>query len=115
MRVTPAAEGDLPLFLEMEKDPESRRFIFPYTPTDHRNGFADPDIVYLRITCEDDLAGFFILVREPDGRSVEFRREIGHDEARTGALAQELRLARNRADHASCSMLFSAMPPSQAG
>jgi RimJ/RimL family protein N-acetyltransferase len=76
VQVERADERDLPLFERMEQDPDTRGFITPYSLDTHATNFAKADVVYLRILADGRLAGFFILVLDPDGRSVEFRRVV---------------------------------------
>ena len=76
VRVEPAAEGDLAAIAEMEQDEEARRFITPATLDEHRVQMAMPQIAYLRILVNGAVSGFFILVLEDDGDSVEFRRIV---------------------------------------
>lgn len=71
-----ADESDLATFARMDKEPGTREFIISYELEDHARSFADPAIVYLRILADHRLAGYFILVPEPDRRSVEFRRIV---------------------------------------
>jgi RimJ/RimL family protein N-acetyltransferase len=73
---------DIPAFIEMEKDADTSDFILPYSPERHQSEFAKPDIVYLSILNAGELAGFFILVLEADGRSVEFRRIVVADKGK---------------------------------
>ncbi|MCP4764961.1 MAG: GNAT family N-acetyltransferase [Gammaproteobacteria bacterium] len=67
---------ELPDFCTMEQDEGSRRFVLPYSLAQHRREHAREDIVYLSIYHTDELAGFFILVLEPDQTSIEFRRIV---------------------------------------
>ena len=71
-----AEEADLPLFLRMEQEVGTSEYIIPYGPEDHRSRYADPQVIYLRIVADGELAGFFILVMDPDQRSIEFRRIV---------------------------------------
>lgn len=76
VRVERAEKGDITRFASMEREVGTREFIVPYEPEVHQERFADPDIVYLRIVNDRELAGFFILAIDPDGHSVEFRRVV---------------------------------------
>lgn len=76
VQVETAEERDLPKFAAMEQGIDTREFIVPHELQVHRERFGDPDIIYLRIVNGGELAGFFILVRDPDGHSIEFRRIV---------------------------------------
>ena len=67
---------DLSQFTEMEQEAEASRFITPYSLEQHQNEFSEPHVIYLRITNDDVLVGFFILELDGDRRSVEFRRIV---------------------------------------
>lgn len=71
-----ADEGDLERFAAMEREPGIREFIVPHEPEDHSSLFSTPGVVYLRILSDRALVGYFILVLEPDGEGVEFRRIV---------------------------------------
>ena len=96
--------GDIPTFIEMEKDADTCGCILPYSLKRHQSEFAKPAFVYLSILNAGELAGFFILVLEADGRSVEFRRIViahkGRGLGQVAILAMEdycrERLERNR-------------------
>jgi RimJ/RimL family protein N-acetyltransferase len=60
---------------EMEQG-DARDFIAPYSLERHRDELLKPDVVYKSIYRNDDLVGFVILVLDPDGHSVEFRRIV---------------------------------------
>lgn len=76
VQVEKAVEKDLPLFADMEQQPGTLEFIVPYSLEGHLRGFADPHVVYLRISCDREIAGFFILELDSDGCSVEFKRIV---------------------------------------
>ena len=67
---------ELASFSAWEQDEDSRDYVTPYTLERHRLEYARDDIVYLSIYNDETLAGFFILVLEPDQASVEFRRIV---------------------------------------
>lgn len=66
---------DLARIAEMEQG-EARKFIISYSLEQHQAAFAKPEIVYKSIWRGGELVGFLILVLDPDGRSVEFRRVV---------------------------------------
>ncbi len=55
---------------------EAHPFIIPYTLEQHREKLQHPDMIYKSIRKGKQMAGFLILVLDPDGRSVEFRRIV---------------------------------------
>ena len=59
-----------------ECDTEVADYILPTALTQHRRQFARDDMVYLTIERVGRACGYFILVLESDGRSVEFRRIV---------------------------------------
>lgn len=71
-----ASPTQLPLFCDMELDADTAPYILPTTLEQHRLDFASDDIIYLSIYDQGELSGFFILVLDPDARSVEFRRIV---------------------------------------
>lgn len=76
IEVRRARREELASFAEMEQDDATAEMILPYSRQRHQAEFELPQNVYLTI-CEDDrAAGFFILVLEEDGVSVEFRRIV---------------------------------------
>ena len=70
-----AREEDLEQICSMEQG-EAREFIIPWSPQRHRSEFANPDVVYKTLWLDDELAGFLILILDPDGKSIEFRRIV---------------------------------------
>ena len=66
--------SELPLFDRMDRQAHARDFVLQTGLETHQRYFDDPQIVYLSIEDEGDFCGYFILVNEPDGDSVEFRR-----------------------------------------
>lgn len=90
IRVEPAQDADLSFIVRLEHDEQASRFITPATLEEHRAQLALAENVYLRVLDQGTPAGFFILVLEPGGRSVEFRRiVIGRRERGTGQRAIE--------------------------
>lgn len=71
-----ATPDDLPLFAAMEQVDDASRFVMAYSPDQHLRTMADPRVTYLRILRDDELVGFFLLVRDDDGTSIEFRRIV---------------------------------------
>jgi len=72
----PARPEDAPLFAALEQGADTREFVAPYSDVEHARRMLDPAMVYLRILADGALAGFFILVLDPDGTSIEFRRVV---------------------------------------
>lgn len=66
---------ELPAICEMEQG-EARNFIILYSLERHREEFGRPAVVYKSICRADRLIGFIMLVLDPDGQSVEFRRIV---------------------------------------
>ncbi|MEM7030790.1 MAG: GNAT family N-acetyltransferase [Chloroflexota bacterium] len=67
---------ELSAFVKMEQAEDTAEYITAYDLETHQIKFQDPDIVYLSILHEAQLAGFIILVLEADAMSVEFRRIV---------------------------------------
>jgi RimJ/RimL family protein N-acetyltransferase len=76
VEVTRARLADLPLFVQMEQATDTSAFIIPYSYAEHCRKLADPNFVYLSILADGVPVGFFILVLDADGSSVEFRRIV---------------------------------------
>jgi len=55
---------------------EAKQFIIPYPLERHLLELSKPDVVYKTIWQADEPVGFVMLVLDPDGRSVEFRRIV---------------------------------------
>jgi diamine N-acetyltransferase len=51
-------------------------FILSYPLERHHREFARPDTLYNTVYCNGDFVGFVILVLDPDGHSIEFRRIV---------------------------------------
>ena len=73
---------DLSQFAEMEQEAETSNFIIPYSLKEHQNKFSEPHVIYLRITNDDVIVGFFILALDADGCSIEFRRIVVSDKGK---------------------------------
>jgi RimJ/RimL family protein N-acetyltransferase len=81
---------DLPQVCEIEQG-DGRHFILPYSLEKHREEFAKPTVIYKSIRRVGRLVGFVILVLDPDGLSVEFRRIVVAEPGRgIGTRAVEL-------------------------
>ena len=76
IELRPSLSAELANFSAWEQDEDSRDYVTPYTLEQHQLEYARDDIVYLSIYDGESLAGFFILVLEPDQASVEFRRIV---------------------------------------
>ena len=61
---------------EMETQPHARNFVHSCSLEKHQLQFADPNITYLNIESNGELAGYFILVKETATESVEFGRIV---------------------------------------
>jgi hypothetical protein len=73
VRATNRAE--LERICQMEQR-EARHFVIPYSLDRHHTEFGKPGVLYKSILRDGQLIGFLILVLDPDGRSVEFRRIV---------------------------------------
>jgi GNAT superfamily N-acetyltransferase len=51
-----------------------RRFVIPYSLERHQAECARDEVAYLSVYDREEFVGYVILVLDPDGRSVEFRR-----------------------------------------
>jgi len=76
VNIEKAIFDDLSQFAAMEKETGTCEFIDPYPHFEHQSKFSDPTFVYLRITNDGVIVGFFILVFDSDGYSIEFRRMV---------------------------------------
>lgn len=77
-----AIYDDLSQFADMEQETETSSFIIPYSLKEHQNKFSEPQVIYLRITNDNVIAGFFILALDTDGCSIEFRRIVVSDKGK---------------------------------
>ena len=66
----------LELFVKMESNSDTKKFIIPYSLSKHQIEFHSSNIIYLSIIYEDNLCGFFIINNDPETKSVEFRRIV---------------------------------------
>ncbi len=67
---------EIPLFVEMETADDTAGFIFGWNETRHLEEMRKDEVIYLSILRDGNIAGFFILAVEPDGKTVEFRRIV---------------------------------------
>ena len=66
---------ELEILDAMDRQDHASRFVIQTGIEQHRRNFSDPDITYLCIENEQgQLCGYFILVVEPGGETIEFRR-----------------------------------------
>ncbi|NEQ52512.1 MAG: GNAT family N-acetyltransferase [Leptolyngbya sp. SIO3F4] len=71
-----ALPAEILSFANMETVQGTAEFIIPYTLSKHYVEFSKPNVHYLSIIGNKDLAGFIMLVLDPDKVSVEFRRIV---------------------------------------
>jgi diamine N-acetyltransferase len=71
-----ATAQDIPMFIAMEQAADTEAYIIPYSRDEHERKMLDASLAYLRIVENGDLAGFFVLALDTDGKSVEFRRVV---------------------------------------
>lgn len=69
-----AREDELETFDALDRQGHASRFVVQTGIDTHRENFSRPDITYLSIEREGEFCGYFILVREAERDSVEFRR-----------------------------------------
>jgi RimJ/RimL family protein N-acetyltransferase len=74
LRTLVAAELDI--VCELERDIDTLPYILPTSRAQHEAYLAREDVVYLSIYRQDRFSGYFILVRETDGQSIELRRIV---------------------------------------
>ncbi|MCM5510037.1 GNAT family N-acetyltransferase [Vibrio sp. SCSIO 43169] len=75
MYLKPATVEDAPLFVGMERASGTKEFVIPYDLETHQTLIVDQDVIYLSVMDPDELVGFMIL-RQDDTKSVEFRRIV---------------------------------------
>jgi len=76
IELRPTDPAELDTICELEQDAETSPYILPTTRAQHETNMARADFVYLSICRDEGFAGYFILVLEADGRSVELRRIV---------------------------------------
>ena len=69
-------QPELDIVCDLEREAETSPYILPTTRAQHEANMARDDFVYLSIYRDERFAGYFILVLEADGRSVELRRIV---------------------------------------
>ncbi|NOI58992.1 GNAT family N-acetyltransferase [Vibrio coralliilyticus] len=75
MYLKPATVEDAPIFVRMERASGTKEFVIPYDLETHQTLIVDQDVTYLSVMDQDELVGFMIL-RQDDTKSVEFRRIV---------------------------------------
>lgn len=71
-----ALPAEILSFAHMETTQGIAEFINPYMLSKHYVEFSKSDVHYLSIITDKSLTGFMLLVLDPDGVSVEFRRIV---------------------------------------
>ena len=75
IRLRPATRDELEIFDALDREAHARDFVIQTGLDTHNENFDDPAIRYLAIIGKDgEFCGYFILVREANGISIEFRR-----------------------------------------
>ena len=69
-----ARKRDLEIFDRMDRQSHASQFVIQTGLATHRQNFNNPCIFYLNIESDGEFCGYFILVREAENDSVEFRR-----------------------------------------
>ncbi len=77
-----ASPDDASWIAALEQREDTADFIGTYSTAEHARNMRDPNMVYLAILEDGETAGFFILVVDRDGKSVEFRRVVVAPERR---------------------------------
>ena len=72
----PMTPAELDLVCELELDADTVPYILPTPRAQHETGMARDDMLYLSIYRDNRFAGYFILLLEADGESVELRRIV---------------------------------------
>lgn len=72
---------EMPLIAALESA-HGDNFVMSYSLERHYREFSRTDVFYKSIYRDSDLIGFAILVLDPDGQSVEFRRIVISDSGR---------------------------------
>lgn len=71
-----ALPAEILSFANMEATQGTAEFIIPYALGKHYAELSKPEVQYFAILADESLVGFMILVLDPDGVSVEFRRIV---------------------------------------
>lgn len=73
----PSLEKELKLFVKMERQTHAVRFVNSTDLDSHKIQFKNHNTLYLSIENDkSEVAGYFILVIEPDTESIEFNRIV---------------------------------------
>ena len=69
---------DLPNFITLESEQETKQIITPYPLEWHQQEFINPEKIYKSVVTQDNdhLVGFVILILDEDERRVELRRIV---------------------------------------
>ena len=74
IRLRETFEDEVPSLCKLDQQPHACDYIIATPESTHRGNLADKSIIYLTIVDQnEEMAGYFILVREPE-HSIEFRR-----------------------------------------
>lgn len=76
IEVRAASREELPLFTEMESADHARDYVGQSGLNEHDRMFGDDGYIHLTILSGGKVAGFFLLVLEDDGESIDFRRIV---------------------------------------
>ena len=76
VRLRPALPAELARFTSFEQAEDTTPFVHTYAPREHARMDARDDVTYLAIERAGELAGFVLLVLDPDGESVELRQIV---------------------------------------
>jgi len=79
IRLERAGLQDAEQLASMDRTTETRGFVVDHDVDRHVANLSDPCQICLRIIADDRLVGYFVLVPENDGKSVEFRRIVVAD------------------------------------
>lgn len=71
----PTVEDEIPRIAALEAA-FGGGFVLPYSLDQHYREFRRAEVLYKSVYRGDDLIGFALLVMDPDGHSVEFRRVV---------------------------------------
>ncbi len=76
IEVRAARREELPLFTQMESADHARDYVGQSGLNEHDRMFEDEGYIHLTILSGGEAAGFFLLVLENDGESIDFRRIV---------------------------------------
>ena len=77
--LTPSNPVELSNFMALEQHPDAAEFVTQNSLKEHLAAFYEPEITYLTIEKDGKPAGFLLLARDPDGKSIELRRIVVHN------------------------------------